>query len=284
MAGFTSLQNIKDVVALSGGTFVVDYKKNGTAAVIGTTLDLWSVAGSMTLGVDPTAGMAGAVATSKTSAGASYFPDAPAGEDYYLWKAAVTRTAGTSFTSQGALFLAYDRLAHANVSIVQATASFSPVINGTSRLATGEGAQILCIVTGALSAAANVFNLTYTNQAGAGSKTTQNVTTVASAVVLRTPYASYTWVPLADGDTGVRSIEGWTLVSGTATGNINIILVKPLSYITQLLYYTEPELDYAVMLSGMQKIHNSACLCMAQTGSISTTASAFQNTITLIHK
>jgi hypothetical protein len=275
MSGFASLSEIKTEVNKGHGKIIVPYGKLGQTMVAGRMENSWSLAGLPAAGTNPTAGMAGAVTCSKTTTGAPYFPDAPAGQDNFLWKVSTTR-AGSTISTPGLCYV-FDRLAHANVSIVQATASFSPIIDGTARLATGEGAQILCIVTTALSAASNVFTLTYTNEAGTAGRTTQQVTTVASAIVGSSPYANYTWVPLQAGDKGVRSIEGWTLVSGTATGNINIILANPLSCWSHNFLPNENEVDLSCMLNGMSKVNNSACLDFVSLGGTTSSATVMNN-------
>lgn len=108
------------------------------------------------------------------------------------------------------------------------TLNFSPQPNATNRLRTGEGCMIFVEVTSALSAASNTRTFSYTNQSGTSGRTTQDMVTVASAIVGRVPYADSVWVGLQSGDTGVRSLQSVTLVTGTATGSYNISLVRSL--------------------------------------------------------
>jgi hypothetical protein len=147
------------------------------------------------------------------------------------------------------------------VNHAQATGSFSPVIDATSRLGTGDGAMIMVEVGTGLSAGSNVFTLTYTNQAGTGSRTTPQVSTVASAIADRVPYANGTWfVPFQDGDFGARSIEGWTLVSGTATGTLCISLIRPMAMMGVVSRALNYERDFMVQLPWLPELYDDACL------------------------
>lgn len=212
----------------------------------------WKSTGIPGAGADPSAGLAGAVTCSSATTGAILYtnPTSPAtmhivGIDMY------SATAGT--------LILVDRLAHANVAINQTTGAFSPVIDGTARLDAGEGAMIMCEVTGALSAASNSFTLTYTDEVGTSS-TTPTVATVASAIVGRAPYVNYLWVPLASGDKGARTITNWTLTSGTATGNINIVLAKPLASVSILSSGSMSQKDFVVELPSLPRIKDNSCL------------------------
>ena len=222
MAGFTTWDSVINAMSTNLDMQRIPFTKLLPSTTASVPHTFWKSTGIPGAGTDPSAGLAGAVKCSSATTGSLIYTNATS--------PATMSIVGLDINcNQTGTFILCDRLAHANVAINQANGSFSPIIDGTDRLGATEGGMILVEVTGALSAAANVFNLTYTNQAGA-SKTTANVTTVASSIVGRVPYASYLWVPLAAGDTGVRTITGWTLVSGTATGNINIVLVRPLVY------------------------------------------------------
>ena len=72
-------------------------------------------------------------------------------------------------------------------------------------------------------------SVTYTNQAGTGSRVSPsfNISSLASW-----PRSTYSWVPipLAAGDTGVRSVESFTLSGSTGTvGNIGVVIYRPLA-------------------------------------------------------
>lgn len=259
MAGYATLAEI--VSALGGEDYQrSDFTESLAAAASGvwnTTIRATGMPGPM---VNPSAGLAGATAVSKATAGAFFFNGKAAGQKNHVLTALMLR-GSTSSTYSPHMYILVDRLAHANVSIVQASGNFAPNIDGTARLASGEGAQIFCEVTTALSAASNTFSLTYTNQDGVTGKTTPFVSTVASAQLDRTPYANWLWLPLAAGDWGVRSIQQWALSSGTATGNINIALMKPVLWLpTPGILSVPTERDYFLQHLHLREFHDSACL------------------------
>lgn len=171
-----------------------------------------------------------------------------------------TATGIPSVNDRGLLLLC-DRIAHANINHNQGTASFSPVIDGTSRLAAGEGGMILMEVTTAFSAASNTRTFTYTNQAGTAGRTTGNIVTVASSLVGRVPYADFLWVPLQSGDTGCRSIESTTLVSGTATGAHSVCIVNPIgAWIIIPNGSFMSTRDFVLEVPSLPLIRDNACL------------------------
>lgn len=209
------------------------------------------------LGTSPTVGLGNAAKCTVSTAGALGFTAPGGGRSLYLLSVNAYKGAFS-----GTYYLV-DRLAHANLSIVQADGNFSPAIDGTDRLAAGEGGVIWCEVTTALSAAANVFTLGYTNQAGTSGRTTAQVTTVASTAIGKAPYAPYSFIPLQSGDTGVRTIDSWDLVSGAATGNMNICLGKIIASIPYQSLGTEKE--FFNDIPSLPPIHSSACLNLLST-------------------
>lgn len=217
-------------------------------------MSLWPGNGIPVAGGSPTLGMAGAVTTDVSTTGALPLTAASGGRELRLMALELL-----SLGFEKVYLL--DRLAHAQISTSQATASFSPIIDGTARLAAGEGADIILEQTVAQSAAANTLNFTYTNQAGTGSRTTKTFTLVASTPISASPLDSNVFVPLQDGDTGVRSIEGLTAVSGAATGQFNVILVRK---IAELTLTTAGGLgrgkDYFLDLPSAPVINPNACL------------------------
>jgi hypothetical protein len=256
MAGFASLDQVINSVSVNNKLQKLQINKvlpSTTVANVPHTF--WKATGNPAAGSDPVNGMAGAVACTSSTTGAILYTN-PTGP------ATMHILSGVTTSSALGTFILVDRLAHANINNAQATASFSPVLSGTGRLDTGEGAQIIMEVTSALSAASNTRTFTYTNEAGTGSRTTQNIVTVASAVAGRVPYASYIWVPLQSGDKGVRSVESTTLVSGTATGAYNVVLVKPLAYFVVNVTYCVCERDFVVEIPSLPRIKDNSCLML----------------------
>lgn len=255
MAGFTNLDAVINAVSVNLKMQKLQVSKLlPSTTVVYIPHTFWKASGIPAAGSDPAAGLAGAVKCSLATTGAILYtnPTGPA-TMHILSVLLYSVTPGT--------FYLVDRLAHANVANNQADGDFAPVIDGRDRLAAGEGAMIICEVTGALSAGANTFILTYTNEADV-SHVTPTITTVASAIVGRVPYASYLWVPLAAGDKGVRTITHWDLASGTATGNFNIVIVKPLGQITVPGASIAGERDFVIEIPSLPQIKDNSCLML----------------------
>ena len=149
-------------------------------------------------------------------------------------------------------------LAHVSIANNQATGNISPALDGTARLASGEGGLLFAEVSSALSASTNNFTLTYTNQAGTASRVTPTITTRSSGAVATGTYSGM-FLPLAVGDVGVRSVESWTLSSGTATGTNTFSIVKPIACISGSMA-GQFELNFLLNKPMLPKIHDSACL------------------------
>lgn len=166
----------------------------------------------------PAAGAANGRACSKTTAGALQFPNAPSGREWFLH---VPILAGHD--GPGA-YNVFDKYADVQLSIAASSGAVTGC-DATGRLASGDGCMLLAEVVTGLSAVANTFTITYINQDGV-SKTTPNIVSAASATQCRSVSHVYMYLPLADGDMGVRSITSLDWVSGAGTGTILISLVK----------------------------------------------------------
>ena len=236
------------------------FQKQGPASVsTGVPHSLWASSGIPVAGTNTTSGKAnGRVCTSATTGAMPYGnPTAPATMhllDWWVWT-------WTSSFGAGHLILV-DRIADCQIAHNEASGNFTG-LDATSRLnaatAPGSGAMIWLEVTSGLSAGSNTLNFTYTNQLGTGSRVTPNFSTVASTAAQKNPCGSVLWLPLQSGDTGVRSIESVTLVGGTATGNINVCLVRPLATLpvgdSQLVAE-----DFSRRLPNLERLFDSSCL------------------------
>jgi len=217
---------------------------------------MWLASGNPPAGTTPTNGAGGAVVLTKDSTGAIQFANASGGRTMHL----VTQSVAGAVAGSGGTYILVDRIAHANVNN-NASVTFSPIIDATSRLATGEGAVMWGEVTGALSGASNAKTITYVNQAGDPGRVTQQWSTVSSAVVGRVPYTNFLWIPLQAGDIGVRSVSVITNVSGTATGTFNLVLGKPIGPVIPITgaNYIAAR-DYVVDVPPFPQIRDNACL------------------------
>lgn len=134
-----------------------------------------------------------------------------------------------------------------------------------TRYTSGEGVMIGLIIYTAVGATATTITVRYTNQAG----TANQVSTPTSFGGTRfRETARLIQIPLAAGDTGVRSVEGVTLTATTGTvGNFGVVLYKPLTFFA--LESTTGTLPLDNVSSGgivgaFQSFDDDACLsCIA---------------------
>lgn len=274
MGGFATLQALKDHLALAQNDCSCVFRRVQSTPVTSIWHSYWrGGSGYPPVGALPAAGLGSAVALDKNSTGALDIGMVGSGEELILLGMEMQR----AVANQEGVMLLVDRLAHFSVALNQADGAVSPALSGTARLAAGEGAMLIAEVHTALSAGANVFAFGYTNEAGTAGRTTQQVTSIASAIADRVPYDRGLFIPLQSGDRGVRSVESWDLVSGTATGTLTIALVKPIAWlpIGGMSQAHITARDFILQMAILPKIHESACLSMYINFASTTTASTF---------
>jgi hypothetical protein len=134
-----------------------------------------------------------------------------------------------------------------------------------SRYTDGKGVQMIAITTGARTGTQNL-TIKYTNQDGVTGRVTplltQNSSTIIGTLTVDQRVASYgagPFIPLQDGDTGVRAIESVTM-QGTDTGIFSLILVKPLIQTTFKEATVPYEKDFLIPTGDLTKIEDDAFL------------------------
>jgi hypothetical protein len=135
------------------------------------------------------------------------------------------------------------------------------------RYTDGEGVQIMAVEVAGQSGIGNPqFNVTYTNQDGTPGRVTPNVacnTQTVNGTIITTAAATAgcagPFLPLQAGDTGVRSIETVTFLTGDV-GLISFVLVKPLATLSIHDITAPVERDYAIDGYSMPEIKPDAYL------------------------
>ena len=166
-------------------------------------------------------------------------------------------------------------------SIDEGTTDTQILTNGVSlpRYESGEGVQVIAVSVAARTGGQS-FYFTYTNSDGVSGRTsgriTQNsVSVIGTLVNTERTLASSTspFLPLQNGDSGVRYIESVTML-GVDVGLFSLILVKPL-LTTQIRGIDAPvEVDYLVNNPSTPQIYDNAFLnyiCLPQ-GTLAATA------------
>lgn len=134
-----------------------------------------------------------------------------------------------------------------------------------TRYTSGEGVRIMLVSTTPQTASVRV-DISYTNSNGTAGRVATTYTFANNTGVITCGDAAggalstQQWfVPLASGDTGVRSIESITCL-GSAGGFCAAVLVKPLAFIQQREVATITEIDYLTERPGVPRIYDGAYL------------------------
>jgi hypothetical protein len=146
------------------------------------------------------------------------------------------------------------------------TAAQTLVGTPTLRYANGAGVRAYMVQTATGGAGAQNFNMSYTNQAGTTGRTMPaTVACTASSVVSRINHSGVAannygpFLPLASGDTGIRSIQTVTLSAAT-TGTFAMVLARPLASITLSVTGLMTEKDLLNQIPSFPVIPDGACL------------------------
>jgi hypothetical protein len=134
-----------------------------------------------------------------------------------------------------------------------------------TRFNNGIGVQCSGIVATAVGAATPALTLTYTDSGGTGSNT-GNLTASANSLPVGSLFTGGTaatlgspYMNLANGDSGVRQLDSYTLASGT-TGTITYMLHRPIATIPLVAANVAGERDFLFNMPSLPKIDDDACL------------------------
>lgn len=143
------------------------------------------------------------------------------------------------------------------------TGTPTTLTNGVSlpRYTNGEGVMGVVTVNSALGAAAPALTFTYTDQGGTGSNVAAAHTAPAASAPLSTCFLTdgSPFIRLASGDTGIRSVQSYTLATGT-TGTVSLLLCKPLATLPILAINTASERDLVNQIMSLPQVVDGACL------------------------
>jgi len=139
------------------------------------------------------------------------------------------------------------------------------------RYSDGAGVQAFLAASTAGTAGTGTFQLTYTNSAGTGSRTTPSSpalpTNTAVAPLLTVPYSGTgsgkfgPFMPLAAGDAGIRTCQNIILgTAGVTTGVYNLCFAKPLLSLPITTLGVASERDLVNQLPSMPRVYDGACL------------------------
>lgn len=132
-----------------------------------------------------------------------------------------------------------------------------------TRYTNGVGVMAAVVIYTAIGATASTFTVSYTNQAGVAGQTS-----IAHIIGSSTYNAGgrFIPIPLANGDSGVRSVESITLSATTGTaGNFGIVLFRPIAmFAIETLNPVVSDLISGCAAGGLEPINDNACLSLLQ--------------------
>lgn len=237
--------------ALAGMRPARYFAKNVTGTMVaGRPWSTWALAGNPGAG-SFSASLSG-VALDSTSAnvnGQIPFTDPVSGNSYLARFQAGATISGT--------LLLCDRLWH-NGGFTITTTTAQTVNSATfpardlAGTTNGDGVLVGIEVSAACGAAAPAPTLTYTNQAGTGSRTAS-----LSFPTANSPAAgSFFPFGLQAGDTGIRSIQSLTLGTSWVSGTINLVAYRVIAALELTGAFVPNAID--AVTSGFQQLHNGS--------------------------
>lgn len=141
-----------------------------------------------------------------------------------------------------------------------------------TRYTSGEGVMVGLVIYNTVGSGGTTVTIRYTNQAGTANRVS---TATAFGGGLR-----QTWriilIPLASGDTGVRSVEGVTLAGTTGVvGNFGVVLFKPLTVFALESTSGAMPIDAVTggMVGALQPFPDNACLSIIGISSVAQSVS-----------
>jgi len=137
----------------------------------------------------------------------------------------------------------------------------------STRAVNGAGLRAMLVTTATTGATAHNVAMSYTNQAAtAGRSLPVTVACTASAI---TPHITHSgtaannygpFLPLASGDTGIRSVQTVTISAASGAGTAALCLVRPLAQITISVSGLMTEKDLLNQIPSLPRIPDGACL------------------------
>ena len=283
-AGFPTYDSLINAITVNGTALPVQYSKGATTAPVALNYyDLWPVAGN------PSAGTyAGSASASIQLTDASTGSLSHGGNVSALTKHLLRMGGRFSAGATAPTLMLYDRTVHYGQVPFNAAAlnTFTQTNTPTSlrySTNTDSGCKIMVTVGTTVNGAtaSQITTLGYKNQAGTAgqaapcSATTTNVivsgavgtATLGARIVSPCATAAGTQVtgwffPLATGDVGVQSITNLT-TSAANTGTLCFVMARPLAYLGLGTLGATSEKDLVMMVAGMERVFDGACLAMA---------------------
>jgi hypothetical protein len=267
-----SITSVDDIASGLAGAQNIDFLKTLTAAkAAGAFQSGWMAAGNPGAGSASPAYTTSGYTCSSATLGAIRLNNASV--QLYLARLAA------SITQPGTLIL-YDRLWSCSFTAPTTTTSIAITSPGSlpARI-TDNGIDVeawLEVFGTAGGATSGTFTLTYLN-ANTGASKTAAIAALVSAPVI----GQLQPIPVAQGDTGVRSVVSFQNSASMLSGAYGLTLMKPMGRLSVGVAGAGDNLDWAK--TGLAKIPNDACLQLVYLAA-NTTAATIIGTMDIIDK
>lgn len=276
MAGFSSLDDFINQATTNGKFWRTDWNKLtfGTTAHTAGTWYLLSQTGgnpaaSSILGTGTNLAFRALNDSTATAAGIQHGGNVGGGTGY---KHIINASAfSASATTMPAVLMLVDMLGFYPITTVTTTGA--QTLNNTvtlPRYTDGAGVQAILVPSTVMGAGTPTCTLTYTNSAGTASRTTPstpalpllNTTSPVSQVSYSgTGAGKYgPFMPLANGDAGIRSVQSVNFSATMTSGVMNLILVKPLLTLPMTTIGVAAERDLLNQVPSLPKVYDGANL------------------------
>ena len=276
-AGFSSVSDYLFKITTGGKRQDFMIAKSGVTGVANIANSLWDV------GSNPAAGSAATATTAghspdNTTTGSIRWVNPSGGETTHFIGGTFQGTVGNN------LVLLYDRFYAANHNI----ATQSPAITGTPTRYQSIAARnnfVTAFVTSVLGGTVGTYQVTYVDQDGNTAEANTANSLASTAIARRFPFSNTIgngwFLPLNATDFGVRALTQITQSVATGTGNIDLILAKPLVWMPAAIANFAVYLDAILNPVNLVPIADSACLAMMEINKGATSATAYNGMISL---
>jgi hypothetical protein len=150
----------------------------------------------------------------------------------------------------------------------------------TLRYTNGEGIRAYLVIVTTTGATAHNVAISYTDQSGtAGNALPVTVSCTASAITPHITHAGTAannygpFLPLANGDYGIQSVQTLTLSAASGAGTAALVLAKPLLTIPLAQATVASERDFLNQIPSLPEIKDGACLTWLYFAGAATAAS-----------
>lgn len=281
--GFNSLDDFISEVSVNGKFWRADWNKitGGSAYTAGRWYDFSLLNGTPIANTYSGTALAAQAPNEASGFGLYHGGDVSTDTKHILNMAAYTAVATGV---PGVLMLVDMCLYYPGINMNLATLQSLTNAQALTRYTSGAGLRAFLVPTVATGATAHQLTsangITYTNQAGTGSrKLPVTVSCTASAIVGHVTHSGTAannygpFLPLANGDTGIRSVESIQLSAGSGAGTAALVLAKPIATLPLTTVSVAAERDLINQLPSMPQIQDGACLTWLYFAGAATAAS-----------